>query len=197
MFCIPTVEEIKAVMLAKGYTVFEDVRGYDLNLFGIRTADTESNTFNDLLGVFYVFEDRWNCFAFPGTTDPGLYWRKNPMNVNGTAFLKPGQYREVYKLGLHKGYPALQQQKPMTVYRDANRDSYADLDENNTQTGIFGINLHRASLQGPSDNVNKWSAGCQVVQDPIHFEFKIELVREAKAIYGNSFSYTLLEESDF
>lgn len=190
-------EIVKAVMLSKGYTVFEDPKGYDLNLFGVRTADVQSNTFNDWVGVMYVSEGVWNFFAFPATTDPGLYWRLHPMNVDGTAILKPGQYRGAYKYGIHRGYPALQQQRDVVVYRDNDRDNYLHVDEDTTEKGIFGINIHRASSKAPSKAVDRWSAGCQVLQDPIHFAFLIELVRKSTSIYGNSLTYTLLTENDF
>jgi len=195
---LPTPERVKAVMRAKSYLVFgNQEKGYDLNLFGIRTADRTSNRFNDLIGVMYLHDDVWNCFMFPATTDPGLYWREHPMNVDGVAILKPGQYRGAYKVGEHKGYSALQQQKAMKVYRDSNKDKVLEMDESTVKEGIFGINIHRASSMSPSDNVDKWSAGCQVLQDPIQFEFLMDLARKASDIHGNSFTYTLLEEADF
>lgn len=104
----PTIDTILQAMQAKGYTVFLN-EPYDLNLIGIRTEDLAANTFNDWLCVLYRSEGRWLLFALPDTTDPGIYYRKHPMNVDGTAILKPGQYRGAYKVGQHKGYAALQQ----------------------------------------------------------------------------------------
>ncbi len=196
MFYPPDGEAIKAAMRAKGYTVFGGNRGYDLNLIGIRTKDTSANKFNDWLGVMYLEGGVWNTFFFPATTDPGTYWRENPMNVSGVAALKPGQYRGSHKVGTHKGYPALQQKSPLVVYRDPNRDAILDLD-GSTEEGMFGINIHRASANKPSSQVNKWSAGCQVLQDPIQFNFLMELAAKSASIYGNSFTYTLLTEADF
>lgn len=196
-FYPPNGEAIKAVMRSKGYVVFGNARGYDLNLFGIRTLDTVSNAFNDWVGCMYLMHGVWNLFPFPATTDPGLYWRSHPMNVKGTAVLKPGQYRGVYRLGEHKGYPALVQRGAVVVYRDPDRDSYLDLDDDSTDEGVFGINIHRASKRSPSIEVNKWSAGCQVIQDAVHHEFHLELVRKSIAIYGHGHTYTLLTEADF
>ena len=57
-----------------------------------------------------------------------------------------GQYRKSHKLRLHAGkYMALGQQNPVTVYRDNDRDHNYDLDESKTETGLFGINIHRAT----------------------------------------------------
>lgn len=197
MFQAPTAKQIADAMRSKGYKIFANPKGYDLNLFGIRTEHTADNTFNDWVGAMYLDEDRWSCFAFPATTDPGLYWRLHPMNVDGTAMLKPGQYRGAYKVGTHKGYPALQQRAPVKVYRDADRDAELEPDESTVQEGLFGINIHRASSRRPSDTVDKWSAGCQVLQDPLHFDFLMALAGRAAEIYGNSFTYTLIAEADF
>jgi len=193
----PTVDSIIGVMNGKGYKVFRNKKGHDLNIVGIRTADNKANTFNDWVCVFYRFEGTWNSFAFPATTDPGTYYRKHPANVRGTAVMKPGQYRGAYKIGKHRGYKALQQQGLVTVYRDANQDDTIDTTGFPEDTGIHAINIHRANAYRPSLNVGKWSAGCQVLQDPDHFAFLLMLCERGKEKYGNSFSYTLLEESDF
>ena len=184
-------------MRSKGYKVFENAKGYDLNLFGIRTDDASADSFNDWVGVMYRAGDVWAMFAFPATTDPGLYWREQPMNVKGTAILKPDQYRGSHMVGRHKGYGALKQKGPVTVYRDADRDAELDMNEAAVDEGMFGINIHRASSRRASTRVSKWSAGCQVLQDPIHFDFLMAMARKSATIYGNSFTYTLLAQSDF
>lgn len=193
----PTVSQIIGVMEAKGYKVFRNARGHDLNIVGIRTADLAPNTFNDWLTVFYTFEDVWNHFAFPATTDPGTYYRENPINVRGTAVMKSGQYRGAYKIGRHRGYKALQQKGAITVYRDADMDEEIDTLGVPEDTGIHAVNIHRANAVRPSVRVGRWSAGCQVVQDPDHFAFLLTLCERAREKFGNSFSYTLLEEADF
>jgi hypothetical protein len=192
-----TAGQIVRAMRDKNYVVFsDDLKRYNLNLFGIRAVDNDDNRFNDVVGVMYPTKDGWVCFQFPATTDPGLYWREHPLNVDGTAILKPGQYRGAYKVGKHKGYTALQQKKPLTVYRDADGDAELDFDVP-TQDGMFGINIHRANNHRASTVVDKWSAGCQVVADPLHFQFLLSLCLEAKELWGNSFTYTLLTEDDF
>ena len=39
------------------------------------------------------------ALPLPSTTDPGTYYREDPMNVRGTAVMQPEQYRGVYKIG--------------------------------------------------------------------------------------------------
>ncbi len=193
----PTVEQIINAMKKKNYKVFTSPKGHDLNLVGIRTADTKASRFNDWLTVFYIFEKVWNYFAFPATTDPGLFYRKSPLSVKGTAVMKPGQYRGAYMVGKHRGYKALQQKGKITVYRDSNKNDTIDTLGMIEETGLYGVNIHRSNAHRPSIEVGKWSAGCQVLQDPDHFAFLMKLCDRAVEKFPNSFTYTLLEEEDF
>ena len=121
------------------------------------------------------------------------------MNKKGVAILKPGQYRRSHKLRLHRGqYLALGQQNPVTVYRDNNRDDNYDLDESKTDTGLFGINVHRASkYEGKkSTQVNKWSAGCQVIAANDDWHCFLDICQQAREVWGNNFTYTLIESID-
>lgn len=190
------VGNIIAAMHAKEYRVFESEKGHDLNLVGIRTDDDTANAFNDVVSVFYRFDGRWNFFAFPATTDPGTFFRENPINLKGTAIMKPGQYRGAYMVGKHKGYTALQQKGNITVFRDNNKDATLDTDGSEDTKKTHAVNIHRANRVRASTQVDNWSAGCQVLQDPDHFDFLIALCKKARDKYGNSFTYTLLEEGD-
>jgi hypothetical protein len=167
---------------------------YNLNIFGIRSNDTASNAFNDVLGVLFQVAGKWNVLLFDGTTDPGIYYRENPINVDGTAILALGHHPGCWVLGAHKGkYPALVQKAPMRVHRDANQDKELDTDTT-IDEGLFGINLHCASQSIVSMQVDKWSAGCQVTADHLDLNIVVALARKAASLYGNSFSYTLLSE---
>jgi len=193
----PDVEEIVTVMQGKNYKVFQDQRGHDINLVGIRNSASDANRFDDWLCVFYWFDGIWNLFAFPATTDPGTYYRENPLNLRGTAIMKPGQYRRAYKVGKHKGYKALQQAGSITVYRDNNKDAELNTTGADEQQGLHAVNIHRANRVRASTQVDKWSAGCQVMQDPDHFDFFMRLCSRGADKFGNSFTYTLLETEDF
>ena len=195
-----TAQQILDSIKQAGYVAFEAETPYDLNLFGIRTEDATVNTFNDWVGC--VYRDArmlWHCDYWPATTDPGLYWLENPSNVDGTAVLVPGQYRGVYKRDLHSGkYLALcQRNGPVDVWRDDDRDGVIDPDKSQVYSGFFGINLHHASYDGTSTQVNKWSAGCQVIANISNFNKMMDL--SAKQIEYHptwtAFTYTLLTES--
>jgi len=116
--------------------------------------------------------------------------------VTGTAILKPGQYRRSEAIGKHRGpYDALTQVRPVSVFRDPNRDEVLD-DGGFEETGLFGINIHRANPSRESVQVDKCSAGCQVIADPVEFDVFISLCRAAGQVWGNHFTYTPLEEAD-
>ena len=196
-----TKDQIKVAVESKGYKWFEG-GDYNLNIVGIRnstTYDEITNKFDDCLSISYSVncESKFSCFKC--TTDPGIYYSENLLNPDGVAILKPGQYRGAYKTGLHQGkYEALVQKLPVEVYRDDNKDDKYDFNEYSLQEGMFGINIHRATSNphGETTQVDKWSAGCQVVASYDDFQKLMELVNLSKDIYGNSFTYTLIESKD-
>jgi hypothetical protein len=175
----------------KGYVVYD--KPYQLNIVGIRNEQSQPNKFDDQLYVFYKNESsNWEFKEYPITTDTGTYWLLNPMSRLGTAMLKEGQYIDAYKQGLHRGkYTALVQQKPVTTYRDYDRNAVFDFGQKET-TGNYGINIHKAGED--SQDVDKWSAGCQVFQKSDDFQEFMQLTDKHKANYGNNFTYTLLDE---
>jgi hypothetical protein len=175
----------------KGYILYD--KPYQLNIVGVRNAESQPNKFDDQLYVFYKDDSaNWVIKEYPITTDTGTYWLENPMSNLGSAMLKEGQYVDAYKQGLHKGqYTALVEQKPVTTYRDYDRNAVFDFGQNTT-TGMYGINIHKAGED--SQDVNKWSAGCQVFQKSDDFQEFMQLTDKHKANYGNNFTYTLLDE---
>ena len=190
----PALDDVVAAMRRKKYVVFDDARGHDANIVGIRSRG-DADAFDDYIALFYRTRDAWSYFAFPATTDPGTYYRENPVNVNGTAILKPGQYRRAFAMGTHRDYPALVQVEPVTVYRDANRDGALDIENAPEETGMFDIHIHRAGAT-PANLVGRWSAGCQVFQDAAQFDFFMGQCGEGARKYGNRFTYTLLTADD-
>ena len=187
------------VLLKKGYTFFDNNTAYNVNIIGVRRVNgAAANKFDDTIVVVYRNKQKfWEVFTSDITTDPGLYWLENPMNVEGTAILVPNQYRGVYKRDLHQGkYEALcQRNGEVSVYRDDDRDRRHDMDPSTIETGFFGINIHKAGRA--STQVDKWSAGCQVFSRSEDYATFMDLTEEAAETHGNSFTYTLLLETDF
>jgi hypothetical protein len=176
--------EIDRVLKLKQYRA--DIR---FHLVGIRAKNGRPNKFDDQLIVISegLIIGRYDC-----TTRPGKHWLQNLLNPKGTAVLVPGQYLNAFRIGQHQGkYEALVQQACVTVYRDSDRDEIAEATAVK-DTGMFGINIHRANNSMKSLLVDKWSAGCQVIADPKDFS---ELMRLCKLTGKGSFTYTLLDEA--
>tara|TARA_R110000782_G_scaffold26587_9_gene68009 strand:+ start:4351 stop:4968 length:618 start_codon:yes stop_codon:yes gene_type:complete len=196
-----TREEIEEVVRSKGYKYFTG-GDYDVNIIGIRNSETKNkvtNRFDDCITLSYKVEGEWKFHCFKATTDPGTHWVENVMNGDGVAILKPGQYRGSHKLRLHLGkYLALGQKEPLKVYRDNNRDDEYNLDESSIQEGIFGINIHRATGRAgrESTQIDKWSAGCQVIGSNDDWHEFLDICQIARECWGNSFTYTLIESKD-
>ena len=195
-----TLDKLKAAYGKKGYAFFEK-GDYNLNIFGIRNEEQrDANTFNDIVGIAFKVNGKWVLKKYDATTDPGLYWRNNLCNVYGTGILVPGQYRGGWRIGMHQGkYRALVQNKPVQVYRDKNRDSHLDMDPKTIQTGMFGINIHRATANPgfASKLVDRFSAGCSVIAAANDFQEFMSIVdKSAKIFKSDVFTYTLFKQSD-
>ena len=198
-----TREQIETAIKAKGYKWFTS-DNYDVNIVGVRNAETcgkITNKFDDCITLSYKDEEgNWNFHCFEGTTDPGSHWTENQLlNKDGAAILKEGQYRGSHMIGLHQGkYEALRQKKPVKVYRDGNKDDFYELIEENVHEGLYGINIHRATARkgGKSIQIDKWSAGCQVIAANDDFELFMNVVNIAAKVWGNSFTYTLINSND-
>jgi hypothetical protein len=177
-----TIEELKTEFLLKKYNWFDHI-----NFVGIRSNADLPNKFDDLFGVIDNNKIEW----FTCTTNAGTHWLKNLLNPKGAALLKPNQYVDTWKIGMHQGkYEAFCQAKPVTVYRDKNLNDKSD-ESLTLDTGLFGINIHRANEKSISSIIDKWSAGCQVLNNPADFHKVLTLAKESKKPL---FSYTLLKE---
>ena len=197
----PTRQQIETTVKAKGYKWFEN-GDYNVNIVGVRNSETleeVTNKFDDCMTLSYKIDGKWQFHCYECTTDPGKYWVENIMRESGVAILKPNQYRGSHKIRLHRGqYEALGQKGPVQVYRDNNKDECYDLIEENVEQGLFGINIHRATKwEGKkSSQVDKWSAGCQVIAANDDWEEFMSICRKARDAWGNSFTYTLIESMD-
>ena len=180
---------------AKGYRIFTNGQ-YNVNIIGIRHRG-KPNQFDDTIALVYRDETGgWVQREFSCTTDPGAYWTNNPGNVNGTAVLCPGQYKS-YSIDKHRGqYDALcQRLGPVDVWRtpQGSKVEWDNFDE--SKSGFYGINIH-SSGSSVSTQVNRWSAGCTVLADPLEWLTFMRIVKKSAELWGNAFTYTLLEEED-
>ncbi len=197
-----TREQIKTAVITKGYVWFDDTanKGYDVNIIGVRNnapniADKVTNVFDDYITISFKDENGVEQFyCWNATVDPGKKGVQQFSNKNGVARLVPNQYRGVWAIDKHQGkYTALcQRNGNVTVYRDA--DKNLTFDESRLDTGMFGINIHKAGQD--STWVENWSEGCQVFKRVKDFDEFMKICQKARKIWGNKFSYTLIESTD-
>jgi hypothetical protein len=193
-------EQVEEAVLSKDYKYFTS-GDYNVNINGIRNSDTcerVTNHYDDWMTVSYMVDGEWKYHIWPITTDPGLYWMDHPMNKDGCAILVPGQYRGVYKLDYHRGkYLALcQRLGSVSVYRDGDKDDMYDFNAATISDGKFGINIHRSSAYNTTTEIDRYSAGCQVFSNPDDFDEFIDIMKKSSEIWGNKFTYTLIESND-
>jgi hypothetical protein len=191
-----TIEQIKTTVQSKGYVWFDSPKDYDVNIVGVRSLSTGKNVtnlFDDTLTLSYEINGVWQYHEWKITTDPGKKPTEILRSSKGVARLKPGQYRGVYAVSMHNGkYEALcQRLGNVTVYRDNNKDT--TYDEKTTDTGMFGINIHRSSIYKDPTYVDYFSEGCQVFRYNSNFVEFMKIINKAKASFGNKFTYTLIE----
>lgn len=176
-----TVEELKAQFQKHNY------EWLPFHFVGIRSTANLPNQFDDLFGMVYNDKVEW----FTCTTNPGTHWLKNLLNPKGTALLKANQYKDTWSIGMHqRKYKAFCQVKPVEVFRDKDLDDKAE-ETATIDKGLFGINIHRANENFTSKLIDKWSAGCQVLNNPADFA---KILFAAEASKQKAFTYTLLKE---
>jgi hypothetical protein len=192
-----TREQIEKAVKSKKYLWFNSNKDYDVNIVGIRNSNTGNkvtNVFDDFLTISFRIGNEWQFYCWNATTEPGKKGMLEGKAKGGVARLVPSQYRGVWEIDKHQGkYDALCQRKgDVTVYRDANKDMI--FDETKTETGMFGINIHKAGHD--STWVENWSEGCQVFKRVKDFDQFMKICKMAAQIHGNHFSYTLIESKD-
>lgn len=188
------VREFEEEFARKGYAFFTQ-GDYNLNLIGVRSPRDKAGDFDDVMVCLYKVKGAWRVHIWPITTDPGAHYLKNPINKKGCAILVPGQYRSAYVIGEHHGSPALVQHGgPVRVWRDGNEDTTLNWAYGSRGIeGWYGINIHRAKAQGITESPDYHSAGCQVFALASEHKAMMDLARCAAKLYGNSFTYTLIE----
>ncbi len=159
---------------------------------GIPNND-EPDKWND--SILVITDKGQTLLEANSTTEPGYYYTDNPLNPDGCARLKFGQYRKAYEFGYHNynpQHPALVQVGEVTVCRDKNRDMsrLGDFE----YTGYFGINIHSTLGLFNLGSIGMWSAGCQVIRSwGLHLNM-LALMKGSRA--DGLFNYTLIDGSD-
>ena len=183
-----TIQELTSRISALGLKL--DKEPFHLNIVCIRNSDVFTNKFDDDIYWFWYNEKRELGFKTAKiTTKAGSFYVKNPINKDGTGVLKTGQHIDCWKKGLHHGeYEALVQAKTLKVWRDKDKDNR--ITKSQEQEGLFGINVHRASKNNSSDNIDRWSAACIVFQNPLVFKSFMRAV-DQQIVQAKKTSFTV------
>lgn len=190
--------DFQKILKKKGYAYFNTGQ-YNLNIIGVRADNNKvTNKYDDYIVVEYKSARGAEQLIYSITTEPGKYYMQNKLgNSKGTAILVPGQYRGCWQIGKHNGkYKALVQCKPVKVYRDGNKNDIYDLNPETIDNGLFGINIHRSNETFTRSTIDMYSAGCQVFNNPSNFTTFMNVCERQRERYGNSFTYTLINEKD-
>ena len=173
-------------------------------ILGVRSKDDLPNKYDD---KFYEYEGTKFIQVLTGTTNPGTTILKGGFkryNKKGSAILKSDQwYYNVWVYGLHRGkQPALRQRgAKVIVYRDGDMDGKSE--ELGPETkGWYGINYHtntydlsKANLEVLQEDINSWSAGCQVINERDKYIQQMKWYEEALLAGRQKFvSYVLIQE---
>ena len=114
------IDHIVKHMVMNGYDIAKG-KG-EVNIVYIESKDFEPEKFNDKRLIFSHESGRPQIIKeWDACTTPGHYYTKNPLNKDGAAMVKPGQYY-AWQVGHHKSsnHPALVQTGgEVTVYRDS------------------------------------------------------------------------------
>lgn len=202
------IGRILGMMRSKKYVVYK--RPFELNIIGIRNANTQYDKFDDTMYVIWKNDsDKWEGKEYKITTDPSSKYllKGGYTSGKGTAILPNGQYLDKWTIRGHgvTGYTALGQRRDadgkICVYRDYNRDTTLTFNVEDKTCGNYGINIHRAKKGGADDGegntlkIGSYSAGCQVFQNYYCFQEFMEMAKKQRDLYGNLFSYTLFDLS--
>jgi len=131
----------------------------------VRSDENESDDrFHDKL---YLFHNTAFVEVYKITTNAGRSGLRYPVNPHGCAVLKSDEFfYNAWTFGQHKGKVwAYVQARNLPVYRDTDRDDYAE-EQGTLENGVFGINIHPSSYLAGSNAerefIGPWSVGCLV-----------------------------------
>jgi lysozyme len=192
----PGAAEVAARAVTDWNAVWASKRGADawVKCIGIRGGyDADRRNRLGIYDDLFVLTIGGEVTQWRGSTDPGQYYIDHPINPRGCAQLREGIH--LFRPGIHQGqYPAFVQAEDFHVNRlDRNGNvQFVDF-------GEYGIHLHSG---GPGEDVNRYSAGCQIIQSPEGYfgatwqRFFVPATRAMRDHGQGSMPYMLIKAED-
>ena len=186
---------LKEIVERRGYEWFTG--DMNMNFIGVRTDETLTNKFADFYIWAHDIGEHKRVLIYPGTTDPSPDTLHNPGNPLGLARVEPGQHRKAFKLGDHRGKPALRNDRahPLAYRR---YDPVKGIINDTIHHDYIGAHHHSSGNGRDADkDIGPWSLGCQVAtyhEDIITARNKV--IFQGYRGHGNNVTYTLLELKD-
>ena len=178
----PTYEQLKSRYDQLGFVMPE------FSTVAIRSKANLQNKFDDLLG--YVDSRTKTVVWHTGTTNSGNKPLLAPTHKDGVAIIVADQQVIDYAgFHLHKGkYLCLGQRRGIKYQRDGDKDLIHE-SEGKIYEDIRGFNQHRANENVESQNVENWSEGCMVRNNPTQYkEFLNACIEYYEGTTGLKFS---------
>lgn len=184
----------------------------EVNLIGIRSfqdgkpTTAEGNTYNDSIYAVRMVDGRPQVTAFSGSTDAGIFpdpaasgfgYTDPQGTYQGISHLADGFYPDAWVRGaVAAGGAGLRQAGEIRIHADSNNNGVIDETERLgpdgqgvTKGAGWQIQFHTG---GAGTEVNRWSAGCQVIHANQWQAFQ-ELVGNAP---NAAFSYALVDSAN-
>ena len=157
----PTYDQLKTRYDQLGFVMPE------FSTVAIRSKANVQNKFDDLLGYIHNGTVVWHT----GTTNSGNKPLLAPTHPLGVAIICADQQVIDYAgFHLHTGkYLCLGQRKSINYQRDNDKDGTHE-SVGKVYSDIRGFNQHRANENAQSENVENWSEGCMVRNNPVQYK---------------------------
>lgn len=152
--------------------------------------------YDDVFIVVDNTEGKGTYYVYPGNTDPSRYGESNLAKGKGYPVIQPGVYD--YKPGIHNSprsgsYPAFIQDSSITVKRDTLTGNEKD---SITETGKFGVNLHKGGRNKNEFKNDVSSSGCLTVPSEHWETFKNQLDYLVKKSGQKTFKLVVVKSNE-
>lgn len=190
----PSKNHLKRVLTQKGFPFYENRIPYHLNIVGIKNDVETEGLFTETIMVCYIDAlGLHQCDYFTALLKPVDILQLSSRNPKDIILLQEGHYPNSFEKRIENGGAKLAPIKNIRYERGKFIPHFSAT--KGTRAGIpnFRIEGHLGFFS--PEIIRVWSNGSQVIEKG--FEIFLYLLEKAIEFHGNTFSYTLLNRSDF